>query len=66
MSFIFDIIKQLFDDFVIIILLIISAVLSYFTTNLLEKIGFHHDSLFLFSFLIYFVIGMMLRSKKEK
>lgn len=64
MNFIFDIIKQLFDDFAIIILLIVCAALSYFTVNLLNKIGFHHENLFLFSFLIYFIIGMILRSKK--
>lgn len=65
MNFIFDIIKMIFDDFIIILLLIASAVLSYFTVNLLNSIGLHHDNLFLFSFLLYFVMGMILRSKKE-
>ncbi len=65
MNFIFDIIKMIFDDFIIILLLIASAVLSYFTVNLLNNIGLHHDNLFLFSFLLYFVMGMILRSKKE-
>lgn len=53
MNFIFDIIKQLLDDFSIIILLIVSAILSILTTNLIEKIGFYHDNLFLFLFLFY-------------
>lgn len=65
MNFIFDIIKLIFDDFIIILLLIASAVLSYFTVKLLNNIGLHHDNLFLFSFLLYFVMGMILRSKKE-
>lgn len=56
---------MIFDDFIIILLLIASAVLSYFTVNLLNNIGLHHDNLFLFSFLLYFVMGMILRSKKE-
>lgn len=66
MNFIFDIIKQLFDDFSIVILLIVSAVLSLVTTNLIEKTGLYHDNLFLFLFLFYFISGMILRSKKEK
>lgn len=65
MNFIFDVIKMIFDEFIIILLLIASAVLSYFTVNLLNSIGLHHDNLFLFSFLLYFVMGMILRSKKE-
>ncbi|OHT23900.1 hypothetical protein A3Q29_04280 [Providencia stuartii] len=65
MNFIFDIIKMIFDDFIIILLLIASTVLSYFTVNLLNNIGLHHDNLFLFSFLLYFVMGIILRSKKE-
>lgn len=56
MNFIFDIIKMIFDDFIIILLLIASAVLSYFTVNLLNNIGLHHDNLFLFSFLLYFTL----------
>lgn len=65
MNFVFDIIKMIFDDFIIILLLIASAVLSYFTVNSLNNIGLHHDNLFLFSFLLYFVMGIILRSKKE-
>lgn len=66
MNFILSIIKQLFDDFTIIILLIVSLILANITNNIIEKAGFHHDNLFLFLFLIYFFSGMILKSKKEK
>ncbi|MEY1197067.1 hypothetical protein AB7101_18930 [Providencia rettgeri] len=66
MNFILSIIKQLFDDFTIIILLIVSLILANITNNIIEKAGFYHDNLFLFLFLIYFFSGMILKSKKEK
>lgn len=64
MNFIISIIKQIFDDFYIILLLIISILLAYVTNNILNKIGIENDNLFLFLFLSYFIGFFILRTKK--
>lgn len=64
MRFILNIIKQVFEDFFIIALLIISLLLAYATNELFLKIGVQHENLFLFLFLLYFIGILILRSKK--